>query len=114
MEGAPRDLEVNDVGRALIAHPQVLGIHDLHVWSLSRSLRFLSVHIEVEDVPVSQTEAIRHALSELVSARFRIRHATFQFESEPVCHRRLFCDIARVPDPPVPKPQKTGPSPSCD
>lgn len=94
MEGAPRDVGVEDLGQALAAHPTVLGIHDLHVWSLSRSLRFLSVHVEVDDVPVSQTEVIRHELAELVSERFKIRHATFQFESEAVCHRRLYCDIA--------------------
>ena len=97
MEGAPRDVGVEDVGRVLVAHPKVIGIHDLHVWSLSRSLRFLSVHVEVEDVPVSETHAIRHELSLKVLELFRITHATFQFESEPACHRRLYCDVSMAP-----------------
>jgi cobalt-zinc-cadmium efflux system protein len=97
MEGSPRDLGVEDLGRVLAAHPKVIGIHDLHVWSLSRSLRFLSVHVEVEDVPVSETETIRHELSLKVFELFRITHATFQFESEPACHRRLYCDISAAP-----------------
>lgn len=103
MEGAPRDLGVEDLGRVLAAHPKVIGIHDLHVWSLSRSLRFLSVHVEVEDVPVSETEIIRHELSLKVFEVFRISHATFQFESEPACHRRLYCDVLSAP-----RPMKTG------
>ncbi len=97
MEGAPRDVGVEDVGRVLVAHPKVIGIHDLHVWSLSRSLRFLSVHVEVEDVPVSETHAIRHELSLKVLELFRITHSTFQFESEPACHRRLYCDVSMAP-----------------
>jgi cobalt-zinc-cadmium efflux system protein len=88
---------VEDVGRVLASHPKVIGIHDLHVWSLSRSLRFLSVHVEVEDLPVSQTDAIRHELSLKVLELFRITHATFQFESEPACHRRLYCDVSKGP-----------------
>ena len=97
MEGSPRDVGVEDVGRVLASHPKVIGIHDLHVWSLSRSLRFLSVHVEVEDLPVSQTDAIRHELSLKVLELFRITHATFQFESEPACHRRLYCDVSKGP-----------------
>lgn len=99
MEGAPRDVGVEDVGRVLAAHPKVIGIHDLHVWSLSRSLRFLSVHVEVDDMQVSETDAIRHELSLKVLELFRITHATFQFESEPACHRRLYCDVSPAPRP---------------
>lgn len=97
MEGAPRDLGVEDLGQVLAAHPKVIGIHDLHVWSLSRSLRFLSVHVEVEDLPVSETDIIRHELALRVFELFRITHATFQFESEPACHRRLYCDVSKAP-----------------
>ncbi|MEY4683575.1 MAG: hypothetical protein RLZ25_34 [Pseudomonadota bacterium] len=104
MEGAPRDVGVEDVGRVLAAHPKVIGIHDLHVWSLSRSLRFLSVHVEVEDLPVSDTSIIRHELSLKVLELFRISHATFQFESEPACQRRLYCNVSVVPKPEIPAP----------
>jgi len=97
MEGAPKDLVVEDLGQTLATHPKVIGIHDLHVWSLSRKLRFLSVHIEVEDIPVSETETIRHELALKVFEIFRINHATFQFESEPLCHRRLYCDVSKPP-----------------
>ena len=97
MEGAPRDIGVDDVGQVLAAHPRVIGIHDLHVWSLSRSLRFLSVHVEVEDLPVSETQLIRHELSLKLLENFRISHATFQFESEPACQQRLYCNVSDAP-----------------
>lgn len=113
MEGAPRDVGVEDVGRVIASHTKVIGIHDLHVWSLSRSLRFLSVHVEVEDVPVSETNVIRHELSLMVLELFRITHATFQFESEPVCHRRLFCDVSNAPKSALQNEHKSNPS-ACD
>lgn len=94
MEGAPRDIVVEDLGRALAGHSEVLGVHDLHVWSLSKSLRFLSVHVEVEDMTLSQAEKIRQSLSTMVRKDFRIAHATFQFESEPVCRRALYCHLS--------------------
>jgi cobalt-zinc-cadmium efflux system protein len=94
MEGAPRDLVVETVGAEIAAHPDVRGVHDLHVWSLSRSLRFLSVHIEVCDMPISEAERIRIDLSAMVRDRFRITHATFQFESDPACRRELYCEIS--------------------
>lgn len=93
MESVPRDVPMTQVVARLLENEGVLGIHDLHIWSLTRSLRFISAHIEVSDRPVSQTEALKRALCECLESEFRISHATFQFESTPSCSSRLYCEL---------------------
>lgn len=96
MESAPRDLPMGEVIERLLDHESVRGVHDLHVWSLSRSLRVLSAHLEIMDMPVSQTEGLRSFLAERLEVEFRISHATFQFESISTCSPLLYCDLGQA------------------
>ena len=58
----------------------VLGVHDLHIWSLGSSTHALSCHVLIEDVPPSESDSILHSLSALLERRFGIAHTTVQFE----------------------------------
>src|SRR6185503_2443843 len=80
LESAPRDIDMSQMVRDLLAVPGVRGVHDLHVWSLNRSLRAISAHILTEDVSISHGAAIQRDINELVSHRYQIGHATWQLE----------------------------------
>ena len=58
----------------------VLGVHDLHIWSLGSSTHALSCHVLIEDVPPSASDTILHSLCALLEQRFGIAHTTVQFE----------------------------------
>jgi cobalt-zinc-cadmium efflux system protein len=92
MESTPADIDVE----ALLADIQqvegVCGVHDLHVWSITRGLRTLSAHILTEDIPVSAGAKIQAAVSALLDHKYGIAHATLQLECEG-CDPALYCDM---------------------
>jgi cobalt-zinc-cadmium efflux system protein len=80
LEGTPRDIDLSIVVRDLMSIHGVRGVHDLHVWSMTRSLRLLSAHVLTDDVPISSGAIIQQEIDELLSQRFGISHATLQLE----------------------------------
>ena len=80
LEGLPRGIHLADVTLAMGSVEGVLGVHDLHIWSLGSSTHALSCHVLIEDVPPSASDTILHSLSALLERRFGIAHTTVQFE----------------------------------
>lgn len=84
LEAAPEGIDPNEIGHALAAAPDVVQVHDLHVWELTTGFPSLSAHVVV------QTDADCHEaraeLEGLLRERFHIDHSTLQVEHEP---RRL-------------------------
>jgi len=80
LEGLPRGIKLSDVAEAMGAVEGVLGVHDLHIWSLGSHTHALSCHVKIEDVPPSASDAILQRLNALLEKRFGISHTTVQFE----------------------------------
>jgi cobalt-zinc-cadmium efflux system protein len=80
LEGLPRGIRLNDVAKAMGAVEGVLGVHDLHIWSLGSHTHALSCHVKIDDVPPSASDAILQRLSSLLESRYGISHTTVQFE----------------------------------
>jgi cobalt-zinc-cadmium efflux system protein len=93
LESTPRDVDMNALVHEIIRVPGVLGVHDLHVWSISRGLRTMSAHILTDDVSISRGSAIQAQISALAAQRFNIAHATLQLECVGCGPDSLYCDI---------------------
>jgi cobalt-zinc-cadmium efflux system protein len=93
LEGTPRDIEMSTMVRDLMQIEGVRGVHDLHVWSISQSLRILSAHIVVDDMPISRAALIQRHISEIVAHGYGIEHCTVQMECVGCDPDRLYCDI---------------------
>ena len=78
MEGVPPALDVPAIGRALAGVKGVLGVHDLHVWSIAMDRVALSAHVELADI--RQWPESFAAASELLRTQYRIEHVTLQPE----------------------------------
>ena len=63
LEGLPRGIELADVASAMGGVEGVLGVHDLHIWSLGSSTHALSCHVLIEDVPPSASDTILRRLN---------------------------------------------------
>ncbi|MEK7738031.1 MAG: cation diffusion facilitator family transporter, partial [Pseudomonadota bacterium] len=50
MEGVPRHLSLETIGRAIAARPGVSSVHDLHLWAVSSKQIALSAHLVIEDM----------------------------------------------------------------
>ena len=80
LEGLPRGIHLADVARSMGGVKGVLGVHDLHIWSLGSSTHALSCHVLIEDVPPSESDTVLRSLNALLEGRFGITHTTVQFE----------------------------------
>lgn len=78
LEGVPRGLTLSEVRNAIHAVAGVNGVHDLHAWSMSADDRSLSAHVELCEA--ADFEAVRIAITAMLTERFRIRHVTLQIE----------------------------------
>jgi len=94
LEATPDDIDMSLMVRDFLQVPGVLGVHDLHVWSISRSLRMLSAHVVVSDIPLSQVAVLQRRLKSIMHERHGIGHSTMQFECEACNPDDLYCDIA--------------------
>ncbi|HYE34747.1 cation diffusion facilitator family transporter [Methylocaldum sp.] len=93
LESTPRDIEMSSMVRDLLQIEGVKGVHDLHVWSISKSFRLLSAHIVIDDVLVSQAALIQHEIKEMIIGHYGIGHCTLQLECEGCDPDSLYCDI---------------------
>jgi len=94
LESTPADIDMSLMVRDFLQVPEVRGVHDLHVWSLSRNLRMLSAHIVIDDVPLSQAAVLRRQLRAVMHERYGIDHLTLQLECDGCDPDDLYCDIA--------------------
>ena len=80
LEGTPSGMELDHIAREIANIPGVLGVHDLHAWSLGSSSHALSCHIQIADIPPSESESILRRVKERLAVAFQIDHTTIQFE----------------------------------
>jgi cobalt-zinc-cadmium efflux system protein len=98
LEAAPAGIDVDAVGRQLAACPQVVQVHDLHVWQITSGQPALSAHVLVADGADCHT--IRIDLESVLRARHGIGHTTLQVDhADPgaTVSRAAHCDQAHGP-----------------
>lgn len=86
LEGSPKGLDVEAMIDAMREVSHVQAVHDVHVWTVSDHLNFLSAHVEVSDARTMEEcgEVIRD-VNEVLYHRFGIAHATIQVEIAGAC-----------------------------
>lgn len=82
LEGAPRDLDMQQVIATLKRLDGVVDVHDLHVWTISTGMDALSGHVVVRDQLLSQSGRLLADINKVLAERYNITHTTIQLESE--------------------------------
>ncbi len=91
LESTPRDVDIKKMVGDITKVEGVLGVHDLHVWSLTQNLRTMSAHILTENISVSAGAEIQGRINELVYHHYNIAHATLQLECVDCDSNSLYC-----------------------
>ena len=81
LEGAPAGMDAREVGAAIASTPGVVGVHDLHLWTITSGFPALSAHVLV--AAGADCHAIRREVDELLRERFQLTHTTLQVEHAP-------------------------------
>ncbi len=78
LEGSPGHIDPEAVGKALASDPEVVEVHDLHVWTVTSGFPSLSAHVLVKRE--SDCHAVRARLAESLAEHFGIDHTTLQVD----------------------------------
>ncbi len=82
LEKAPTKYNIEVIKSRLEAHPSVLNIHHIHLWSLEGNLALMTFHAQMRSsmtkAQILETQNWMHSLLE----EFDIHHATIEFEYE--------------------------------
>ena len=93
LEAKPRDIDSARLVEDVLNIDGVLGVHDLHIWSLTQNLRTMSAHILTKDLSISEGSDIQRQINEIVYRRYNIAHATLQLECVDCLPDMLYCDL---------------------
>jgi cobalt-zinc-cadmium efflux system protein len=78
LEAAPKGLDPQQIGEALVAQPGVVEVHDLHVWEVTSGFPALSAHVLVG--ADSDCHAVRRQVEAMLRERFALDHTTLQVD----------------------------------
>jgi cobalt-zinc-cadmium efflux system protein len=81
LEAAPEGLDPQTIGRALVAEPGVVEVHDLHVWEVTSGFPALSAHVLV--TAERDCHLARRRMEEMLHERFGLDHTTLQVDHAP-------------------------------
>ncbi|MAC83956.1 MAG: cation transporter [Arcobacter sp.] len=79
MESSP--LDINEVKKFIEKkHPQVLDIHDIHIWEITQDMYNMTAHILIDKEDIQAYEKILHDVNHSLEDKYSIVHVTLQLE----------------------------------
>jgi len=93
LEGTPAGVDMKAVEKTIAAVAGVLGVHDLHVWSLGSGVVACSCHILVGEQSLREGQQVLRAVTEELDHHFHITHTTVQVEVEGCDPDDMYCTL---------------------
>ncbi|MGZ6503210.1 MAG: cation diffusion facilitator family transporter [Tumebacillaceae bacterium] len=81
LEFAPSHIDPEEVEKALQRMSDVSAVTDLHIWSLTPTQHFMSVHLAVDVTTIGEGERIIRVVQKEMLQKFDIHHVTVQLET---------------------------------
>lgn len=81
-ESAPKNTAVGDIREHLLGNDGVVGVHDVHVWQLTRGAPVFTAHVSVEPALFADGRSSRllSGMQSCLAEHFDVAHSTFQIE----------------------------------
>jgi len=84
LEGVPEGIDISKVKDDICSIQGVVGIHDLHIWSIASDIHALSVHVTVNHDFINNTQDIIKSINRILASKYGIKHTTIQVEVEDI------------------------------
>lgn len=91
MESSPDTLNLEEIKMAIESIDNVKNVHHVHMWSVSGNDIFLEIHIELNDMLLSQTEIIKQKVYNILKEK-KINHINIQFETNSCLSKSILCE----------------------
>ena len=82
LESVPGDVDARELETHIKRVSGVIGVHDLHVWSIASGSHALSAHVLLDDRRLSEATDVLRDIDECLKSHFGITHLTIQFECD--------------------------------
>ena len=93
LEGTPRNVNLADLERYILAQEGVVPVHDLDAWTLSSGYNAVTAYVVVsEGAKPGEHELVLDGLRHMIPDRFPVRHITIQLEESSAC-----CEETHMP-----------------
>jgi cation diffusion facilitator family transporter len=79
LEATPRDVDLDHVRSHILDAPGVVGVHDLHAWTITSGMNVVSAHVVLG--PDAQAGDVLDHLGTCLADDFDVNHSTFQLET---------------------------------
>jgi cobalt-zinc-cadmium efflux system protein len=89
MMGTPESISIENIQKEIEDIDGINNIHHVHIWRLNERNIHFEAHIDVADMPVSQTTGLSAIIEEKLKDNHGITHITLQFESDKCETKRL-------------------------
>lgn len=92
LELSPLGFHPEDISKVICGMEHVLGVHDVHIWSIGHGVPAFSAHVLLNDRKISETDLIRREIESTLSG-LGIRHTVLQMECAECQENGLYCQI---------------------
>lgn len=84
LQGVPEGIATDQLEQDLSAVEGILGVHDLHLWTLNGEENIASLHIVIDSTHCHSPEAIAHIKSEVrhIALKHEVHHLTIEIDPE--------------------------------
>ena len=84
LQGVPRHINLEEVTANITSIEGVIGLHDLHIWSLEGETDILTAHVVLEERLLKNPDETRKIIKEILR-KHHIEHSTIEIESKYFC-----------------------------
>lgn len=84
MQGVPNHIDLKHIEQGLLNLKDVIGVHDVHVWSLDGETNIFTGHVVVKDSALEKPEEMKTIIKAELK-QHHIEHSTVELESEQSC-----------------------------
>jgi cobalt-zinc-cadmium efflux system protein len=93
LEGVPKEIDFAAVKDEILKISGVQNVHDLHIWSMSKSFKLLSAHVTVKETTTKSTDicCIINNIQDAMEEKFGISHVVIQPELSACNMQNAFC-----------------------
>ncbi len=81
LEGVPEEINLGDIQAQILSHPDVLSLHDLHVWTISSKATALVCHMVPKVFDTEKNLQIVKEIKQNLQDKFKINHSTIEVET---------------------------------
>lgn len=82
LQTTPQDVDIPAIHEGLKSLPEIINVHDCHVWSMDGEYHVLSAHVVLDKVYSLRELTDIKSRAKLKLAELNIKHSTLEFEEE--------------------------------